>query len=136
MVIEALVLVGEQRLEEARIDVVARRWQPPAAFGREIGAQKLAVAVDHDGRDFEVTPKRSWPERLEQAGDSARDRRGNPHHPNRDIDRSTPPRVAALLRSDLQLGAHFAGETVISPVPVRPKRSGRYMSSTTACGST
>src|SRR5512135_194440 len=83
MVIEALVLVGEQRLEEARIDVVARRWQPPAAFGREIGAQQLAVAVDYDGRNFEVTPERSGPERLEQAIDSAGDRRGNPRYGDR-----------------------------------------------------
>ena len=48
---EALVLVGEQHLEKARIDVVERRRQPPAAVRRRVGAQQPAVAIDHLRRD-------------------------------------------------------------------------------------
>ena len=46
---EALVLVGEQHVEEARIDIGDPRRQPPAALGGGIGPQQPAVAVDHAG---------------------------------------------------------------------------------------
>jgi hypothetical protein len=51
---EALVLVGEEQIEEARIDAVAGGGQPPAAVGRGVGAQQLAVAVDDEGGEGEV----------------------------------------------------------------------------------
>ena len=38
---EALVLIGEQRLEIARVDLLARRRQPPAALAGEIGPERL-----------------------------------------------------------------------------------------------
>jgi hypothetical protein len=50
MPVEALVLIGEERLEVMRIDLVARRWQPPAAFAGEIGPEQLAVAVRTSAR--------------------------------------------------------------------------------------
>ena len=59
---EALVLIGEQRLEEDRIDLLARGRKPPAAFAGEIGPEQLAVAIEHQRRDFEIAPERRRPE--------------------------------------------------------------------------
>ena len=59
---EALVLIGEQRLEEERVDLLARRRQPPAAFAGEIGPEQLAVAIEHERRDFEIAAERRRPE--------------------------------------------------------------------------
>ena len=87
---EALVLIGEQRLEEARIDLLARRRQPPAAFAGEIGPEQLAVAVEHHARDFEIAPERRRPERLEHAGNAAGDGRDDPHRADRGIDARAP----------------------------------------------
>ena len=105
-----------QHLDEARIDVVHGRRQPPAALRRRIGAQQTAVAVEHLRRQFDVG----------RAGDRAE----RPH----------PPRAAGH-RGDGRGGkrcendaaglhrTHFGAISIV-PVPVRPKRSGRYMSST------
>ena len=54
MAAEALVLVGDQQREITRIDAVGLRRQPPAAFGRRVGPQQPAVAIDHGGREFEL----------------------------------------------------------------------------------
>ena len=45
----APVLIGEQDVEEARIDIGARRRQSPAALRRGVGPQQPPVAVDHHG---------------------------------------------------------------------------------------
>ena len=39
MLVEALILVGEEHFEEPRIDVLDARRQPPAPLGGGIGAQ-------------------------------------------------------------------------------------------------
>ncbi len=91
MPVEALVLIGEERLEVMRIDLIARRRQPPAAFAGEIGPEQLAVAVEHQRRHFEIAPKRRRPERLEQARNAARDRGNDPHHADRGIDGTAMP---------------------------------------------
>ncbi len=54
----ALVLIGEQDGEEARIDIGARRLKPPAPFRRGVGPQQPAVAVDHHGRIAKLLPAR------------------------------------------------------------------------------
>ena len=51
---EATVLVSQQHLDEARIDVVDFDRQTPAAVRRGVGAQQPAIAVDHLGREFDV----------------------------------------------------------------------------------
>ena len=51
---EAPVLVGEQHLDKARIDVVDGDRQTPAAVRRGVGAEQPAVAVDHLGGEFDV----------------------------------------------------------------------------------
>ena len=121
MLPEALVLIGEQHVEEARIDVGDRRRQPPAAFARRISAQQAPFPVDHAGREIEGLAER------------------------RRAERSDPPRRAGKSRRAYQNAGenearlvthHFAAVTSMLPLPVRPKRSGRYMSSTTACGRT
>ena len=68
---EAPVLVGEQHREEARIDVGARRRQPPAAFRRGVGPQQPAVAVDHQRR-IRRAPPRAAPARATRPRPSSR----------------------------------------------------------------
>ena len=43
---EAPVLVGDQRLDEERIDIGERHRQPPAPVGDREGAEQHAVAVE------------------------------------------------------------------------------------------
>src|SRR5207244_3618320 len=122
--VEALVLVGDQQIDIARIDVLDGRRRAPTSVHRCIGAQQLPIAINHDGREFNVLPKRDGPERMDP-GRATDDREGY-----RDGgDANAPP----PLRST---GGHFAASISTEPTPVRPKRSGRYMSSTYACGST
>ena len=52
MLAEAPVLVGDQRLDEERVDIGERYRQPPAAVGDREGAEQHAVAVEHDARRF------------------------------------------------------------------------------------
>jgi hypothetical protein len=69
---EALVLVGEQQVEKARIDIVARRRQPPTAFRRGVRSQQPAVAIDHERREGEPLAQRRRPKRhdpVTKAGD-------------------------------------------------------------------
>ena len=80
---EPLVLIGEQRLEEDRVDLLARGRKPPAAFAGEIGPEQLAVAIEHQSRDFEIAPERRRPERLERAHDCSGNRRDKPHRADR-----------------------------------------------------
>ena len=60
---ETLVLIGEQHVEETRIDVGDRRRQPPAAFARRISAQQAPFPIDHAGREIEVLAERRRTER-------------------------------------------------------------------------
>jgi hypothetical protein len=46
---KALVLVGEQKLEKPRIDVLACRRQSPAPFRRGVRPQQLSLAIHHQG---------------------------------------------------------------------------------------
>jgi hypothetical protein len=55
---EALVLVRDQQREVTRVDAVGLRRQPPAAFGGRVGPQQPAIAIDHDGREFEPRAER------------------------------------------------------------------------------
>ena len=119
---EALVLVGKQHVEEARIDVGHFGRQAPAAVGRRIGAQKLAVAIEHLLGEFEIFAERRRPERPDPPGRAD-------HH------------CGASKRRDNERYAKFAARhlpvvTSTFSLLVRPKRSGRYMSSTLACGRT
>ncbi len=47
MLVEALVLVGEQQPEEPRIDIFHRDRQPPAPLAGGIGAQQPALPIEH-----------------------------------------------------------------------------------------
>ena len=53
MIPEALVLIGDQHVDELRVDLVERRGEPPAAVRVGEGAQQLAVAVGDFGGDGE-----------------------------------------------------------------------------------
>ena len=60
---KALVLVGEQKLQKPRIDVLARRRQSPAPFRRGVGPQQLSIAVHHQGGKRKPLPERRRAER-------------------------------------------------------------------------
>src|SRR5262245_7514533 len=126
---EALIFIGEERLEIARIDVVAARGEPPAAFVCEIRPEQRGVPVENHARYFEVASERRRSIGRKQAGHGSRSSGGEPQRANRRGKGYTPQ--SARFR----FAAHLAGATSTAPVSVRPKRSGLYMSSTTACGS-
>ena len=69
---EALVLVGDQQIEIARIDVLHGRGQSPASVDRRVGAQQLPVAVDHDGGELEALAERHGTERMDPCGEGER----------------------------------------------------------------
>ena len=147
---EAPVLVREQHRQETRIDVGARRRQPPAAFRRGVGPQQPAVAVDHQRRIGEPLAARHRPERRDPDKAHARhhdehdERHGNaeaqdaPQPPSSSRQTGARRAIAGRCRRS-STSAHRAAVAAVTstvPEPVRPKRSGRYMSSTNACGCT
>ena len=157
--VEAAVLVAEQHRQIARIDLAGGRRQPPAAVGQGEGAQQPAVAVDDDRR---AEPRRREVERAE-AFDIGVPRR-RPAEAEDEDQRAEGGEEAAFASARLALIRRFAppspasgrreeplsrlrergwGEgkpqphfvvTSIAPNAVRPKRSGRYMSSAVAGG--
>src|ERR1700687_2114539 len=117
---KAFVLIGKQHLQKARVDILHRLRQPPAPFAGGIGAQQLALAVEYHMRGFEILAERRRSQRIDpRAADECGHRRRS--------GKACEDETGAL---------HFAAEISIAPVAVRPKRSGWYMSSTIACGST
>ena len=122
MLAEAFVLVGEQQRQETRIDVLRRRREPPASVRRShrrAADARRGRARRANSRDpCRAAPARAnRPRRRRRAATTGGRRR--PHRRN-----DEPPAF------------HFAPMISMVPVAVRPKRSGRYMSSTFACGST
>ena len=95
---EPLVLIGEQRFEEDRVDLLARGRKPPAAFAGQIGPEQLAVAIEHQRRDFEIAPERRRPERLEHARRCRRRsrQRATPRRSPRRSARRSPQHAASL----------------------------------------
>jgi hypothetical protein len=116
---KAPVLIAEQDVDEARIDVVDRGRKPPAAVLIRIGAQQPALAVEHDMRIVETINARHRAERghIECNACEPGDDRAGEH-----CEAVAPVSHRGAISTD--------------PVAVRPKRSGRYISSTRACGST
>ena len=55
---EALVLICKQQVEKTRINIFGTGGQSPPSLGCRIGAQQLAVAVEHRGRVRESLPER------------------------------------------------------------------------------
>ncbi len=122
VVVEALVLVGEQQIEVTRIDVFHGRGQPPAAVDSRIGPQELPVAVDHDGRELDAFAERHGAEGMDPRGEGPGARDRTKSQCNGGGANAPPPPCWSF--------AHFAASISTEPTPVRPKRSGRYMSST------
>ncbi len=116
MLLETPVLVGLQHFDEARIDLVHGCRQPPAALGRRIGPQQTAVAIEHLRRQFDIG----------ETGDRAE----RPHPPRATCHRGDGHGGKSCENDAVDLHRITSGAISIVPVPVRPKRSGRYMSST------
>ena len=71
MRIKAFVLVGDEQCNEARIDVVGRGLEAPAALRRRIGPQQPALAIDNLRGIAQAFPARRRPER-DEPGSAAR----------------------------------------------------------------
>src|SRR5690349_21642638 len=119
MLVEPLVFVSKQQPEETRIDIFDRRREPPATLTGCICPQQPALTIKHDVRVLEVCPEWGRPQRIYPAC------AGNN---NRGDDAACP--------GDNPLPAFHLTAISTDPVDVRPNRSGRYMSSTFAWGST
>ena len=154
---EALVLVGDQQVEIARIDVGHGRGQPPAAVRRRVGPQQAAVAVDHDGGELERFAERHRAEGMDPGAEGGGAMTPAALRVQRaqaapQLGRSLPlggrgregamatavhtraatptsPQGGGDTELRLDAFAHFAASISTEPTPVRPKRSGRYMSS-------
>ncbi len=124
MLVKASVLVGEQHREIARVDLAAGDGQAPAPVGQRESAQQPPVAIDDDRRAEAGGGEIERPEALEIAVPSRGQRQPE------DEDERADDREAAAFEG---VSSHFAF-TSIAPKPVRPKRSGRYMSSAVAGG--
>ena len=118
MLVETLILVGEQHLDKPRIDILDTGRQAPSALRRGVGTQQPALAIQHAVRRVDIFSRWRTDRDKPAAGGNGDDRR-----------RTGQP------ASDAPASYHFALISMV-PVAVRPKRSGRYMSSTLACGST
>ncbi len=159
---EAPVLEGEQHLDIARIDILDRRRHAPAPVRHGEGAQELAVAVEHDGGA--LRRRRKIERRQARPGDGegceggknrysrdGKDRAPSPSPmgeggPRSGSDEGQPPTPGCSLIRPTSVGhlpprgkeitpfAHRAAWTSATPEAARPKRSGRYMSSTKAPG--
>src|SRR5579862_1144371 len=142
---EALVFIRKQQLEELRVDVGDVSRKPPAAFARRISAQQPSVSIKHAGRKHEVIAKRRRTERNDpirrdgecQHAHKRSDGERKPHSRTRHCD-PTNPREVARARGLLTVRQcrHLPATTSTLALPLRPNRSGRYISSTLACGRT
>ena len=54
MLLEAPVLVADQHLEKARVDLVPGHRQPPAPVGDGEGTEQPVVAIDHNRRSGDL----------------------------------------------------------------------------------
>ena len=62
VLVEALVLIGHEHGEEARVDIGGSHRKPPEAVLRDEGAEQPAVAVDDERRIGDAFAKRHGPE--------------------------------------------------------------------------
>src|SRR5262249_55504344 len=116
MVVEALVLIGEQQSQIGRVDVPFRiDRQPPAAVLHRERTQQLAVAVDNGDGGLLGLLQRQRPER----GDPCREGGDQQQHGGGRDDRCPLDPPPALWRYR-RLIAHFAGRTSTVPVALRP----------------
>ncbi len=118
MIAEPLVFIREEQFEETRINVTLADREPPSSLARRISAQKPPLAIEDDVRIVEILAERHRSERM---------------HPN-----CAGEHRRGATKGNCQNGspAFHLGAISMVPVAVRPKRSGRYMSSTFACGNT
>ena len=129
MLVEAPVLIGEQHLDEARIDVVdvspaaasgPPAWHRRATAGRRDRAPASTASTSAERRRPGRATARHHAHSRSHRGDkcaAAADDAARMMRPSRH-------RITCRARPPWRRS------------PVRPKRSGRYMSSTSACGST
>ena len=68
MLAEATVLISEQQIEVARIDLVRTCRQPPAAVAGCKRPQQAALAIEHQGGVFQVFTERRRSEGEDEGG--------------------------------------------------------------------
>jgi len=128
MIVEALVLIGDEHGEEARVHVLCGDGQAPVAVLRDEGAEQPAVAVGHQRRIGDAGTKRHGPQPPQRL--AQREARGI-HRKHAE----EQPRIEAQGPSAAG-PRHQGAVTVTLPVALRALSSGRYMSSTVAPGCT
>ena len=100
MLAEALVLVRDQQVEIARIDVGDGRRQPPAPVGCRVGPQQASVAVDDDCRELKFFAQRRGTERIDPCGKSNRQRNAADAEHRRDFANASPRTRRTLFLLD------------------------------------
>ena len=95
MLAETLVFVRDQQIEIARIDIRHRRRQSPAPVYRCVWPQQIAVAVHHDGGEFEVFAERCGAERVNPSGTAGDGQRCRNRH-SRSGDASALPHTRSV----------------------------------------
>jgi hypothetical protein len=148
---ETLVLIGEQHVEKAGVDVRHFCRQAPAAVSGRIGPQQLAVAVEHLFGKFEMPAERRRTERPHRVRGCGKQKDAGDRDRNESVANRSSPRMRGPGRSNCAIRipaatgmsgkgvrrlAHLPVVTSTLVLSVRPKRSGRYMSSMLACGRT
>ncbi len=121
MALIAAVLIGDEHLQQGRVDVIDCGLKSPQALAGREGAQELAVSIEDFGR---YLPRRVQRGRVVsvcpiECGERGGGRDGD--RPDADPDAPHPTHQGAV-------------ETVIAPAAVRADSCGRYMSSTLAAG--
>ena len=119
MIAEPLVFIREEQFAKTRINVTLVDRQPPSSLARRISAQEPPLAIEDDVRIVEILAERHRSERM---------------HPDRAGEHCRGGATAGNCQN--WSPAFHLGVISIVPVAVRPNRSGRYMSSTFACGNT
>jgi len=135
--VETTVFVGDQHREVTRIDLAAGRRKTPAPVGQRERAQEPSAAINDDRRADAGGGEVERPEVLEI--EVPRRRQPKPQQERERAEKCEYAAFEGVRPPFPRKGggghprAHFA-VTSIEPKPVRPKRSGRYMSSAVAGG--
>ena len=127
VLVEALVLIGDEHGEEAWVDGIGAHRQAPVAVTGDERAQQLAILVGDEGGIGDVPAERHGAEAPQCLADRETYR----------VDGEQPeeqPRIEAQRPSAAGTGFHQGAVTVTPLLAVRALRSGRYMSSTVAPG--
>jgi hypothetical protein len=126
MLVEALVLIGEEHLQKPRIDLGGRRRQAPYTLRSGEWTQEPPLPVDHQHRMGKRRAERRRAQSPHRLGQAETDRIRS--------DQCAEERSAEKAEAAAAHGRIYFPFTVTAPASSRALMSGRYMSSTLAPG--